>query len=135
MRRSRERGFSYVDIVMYLTMVALTYHYAVPSFQQLFAKIRSQELIKTAQEVQLQVSEYAFLQGELPQDLSIEIPENSAIEDIQWDGYKLQLTYKSAPNQHVTLELTPSLEDYYLKWDCTVEGAPSLEPYLCYALT
>jgi type II secretory pathway pseudopilin PulG len=129
------QGFSFLDMMMYLSIMALSYHYAIPCYKQLIGKMRAQELIKVAQQAQLQINEYALLQGELPEDLDLSEFTTESIKELSWHGDLLEISFKSGNSQESTLLLKPLFENFSLKWDCDFEGQTTLKTYVCYALT
>ena len=128
-------GFSFLEMMLYLSVVSLSYHYAIPCYHQLIGKLKSQELIKAAQQAQLQLNEYVILAGDLPQSLELEQKTNSAIKDIAWNQDTLVVRYEPEGINPMTLTLTPQIEHFALVWECELEGNPQLQPYVCYALT
>jgi Tfp pilus assembly protein PilE len=135
MRIRLRDGFSFLDMMMYLSIVALSYHYAIPCYKQLVTKMRAQELIKIAQQAQLQINEHALLQGHLPEQLDFDELTSEHVKDIAWNGETLDLSFQSSTLETVLLSLQPSFENFSLKWDCYCEGSATLQTYVCYALT
>jgi len=130
-------GFSFLDMMMYVSLVALSLHYAVPSYKLLVSKIQSQALIQEVQQSQLQIYEHFLLTGALPPEESFD--SNMTLQDdheIQWDGQTLFITlYESQSAQPTSLEMTPTADEYRMHWTCEYDGSASMKTYLCYALT
>lgn len=128
-------GFSFLDMMMYVSLVALSLHYAIPCYHQLVTKIRSHEFIQWAQRAQLEMNEYLLLKQELPQDWEISSPPPSCISEYDWDGNHLHLTFEESADHTGVLILTPHIEDYNLSWECEYQGSTGMQTYLCYALS
>lgn len=120
---------------MYVSLVALSLHYAIPCYHQLVTKIRSHELIQWAQRAQLEMNEHLLLTGELPTDFEVSSNPPSCVSDYHWDGGSLHLVFEESGQHTATLTLTPHLEDYDLYWECDYDGAAGMKTYLCYALS
>ncbi len=129
-------GFSFLDMMMYVSLVALTLHYAVPSYKLITSKIQSQSLIREAQQAKLQIYEHFLLTGHFPDSEELEsygLPDDVSID---WDGSALQIGFlESQSAQPSQLILTPQADEYRIQWSCEYNGSASLKTYLCYALT
>jgi hypothetical protein len=128
-------GFSFIDMMMYLSIMALSYHYAIPCYQQLIAKMRAKELIKVAQQAQLQLNEEMIFKGILPDFLDLDALTSESIKEVSWNGDELEIHYHQEYHDDWILTLKPNSDKFGLKWECDFEGQAGIKPYLCYALT
>jgi Tfp pilus assembly protein PilE len=134
MLRSRP-GFSFLDMMMYVSLVALSLRYAIPCYHQLVSKIRSHEFIQWAQRAQLEMNEYLLLQQQLPDEWEITAPLPSCISSYDWDGAQLSFVFEESAQKIGTITLSPHIEAYDLSWECDYDGSPAMKTYLCYALS
>ena len=129
-------GFSFLDMMMYVSLVALSLHYAIPSYRLLVSKIQSQSLIQEVQQSQLQIYEHFLLTGSLPEEDAFDENTSGDDHEIQWDGQTLTVTlYESQSSQPSHLQISPSADEYRMSWTCEYDGSASMKTYLCYALT
>ncbi len=129
-------GFSFLDMMMYVSLVALALHYAIPSYKLLASKIQSQTLIREIQQSQLQIYEHFLLTGTFPEAEAFDKSEPREDFEIEWDGSLLIISlYESQAAQPSSLTLEPSADEYRIHWKCGYDGSPSMKTYLCYALT
>ncbi|MBM4222843.1 MAG: hypothetical protein FJ161_03490 [Gammaproteobacteria bacterium] len=134
----RRPGFSFLDMMMYVSLVALSLHYAVPCYRLLITKMRSQKVIQHVQEVQLELYEQVLLTGSFPEQYQIEVEryDQEMIREIEWNGHSLTVALKERSSQDdYELTLTPTFDDYRIQWECDYDGSQSMKTYLCYALT
>lgn len=134
MLRSRP-GFSFLDMMMYVSLVALSLHYAIPCYHQLVTKIRSHELIQWAQRAQLEINEQLLLENKLPEQWEASGSVPSCLADYRWDGEHLELSFEESGQHTGVLILSPHLEAYELEWECDYDGSAAMKTYLCYALS
>ena len=67
-----KKAFSTIDILMYLTFMAMVIHYAKPSYEEIMLRIQSQQYIHPLRLAQLNVEEYFFFQQDLPESINCE---------------------------------------------------------------
>lgn len=120
---------------MYVSLVALSLHYAIPCYHQLATKIRSHELIQWSQRLQLEMNEYLLLRGELPSEWELSSEPPACVSDYEWDGQEFHLLFTESGSHSGTLTLSPHLDSYDLQWDCDYDGSAAMKTYLCYALS
>jgi len=136
MHFKKRPGFSFLDMMMYVSLVALSLHYAIPSYRLLASKIQSQSLIQEVQQAQLQIYENFLLTGSFPSEDAFDMIPLTEDREIAWDGHDIIVRlYENQSNQPTYLYLTPLAEDYRLNWHCDYDGSASMKTYLCYALT
>ncbi len=133
---NKRSGFSFLDMMMYVSLVALALHYAVPSYKLIASKIQSTSLIREVQQSQLQIYEHFLLTGSFPETDAFDQQPSREDVQLEWDGNMLQVTfYESQATQPSSLLLTPNADEYRVHWNCEYDGSASMKTYLCYALT
>lgn len=117
------------DLMMYLTFIALIAHYAQPSYELIFTKIRAQQFLQPIKVAQLMIEEYFFFQQQLPED--IHLPDKKILE-LSWDGQSLLC---QSTDEQLELILYPQIEHFGLTWSCENKNDSLIGGSLCHALT
>ncbi len=129
------RAFSFIDMMMYVSLVALSLHYALPSYRLLMNKMKAQDFIQSIQQIQVEIYQYILLKGELPSSEDLDCGSDLGASQIVWDGEALEAIFMEGENEEGHLRLEPYFENYKIHWNCDYDASVSMKTYLCYALS
>jgi len=126
----RRAGFTLIEIMVTLAILAILMGVAVASYQNYSVRARVTECLALVAPAKLAVTEAATSLRQLPQDqqqANIEpnqITSSPYCDGLDYDGTRLRVEIDesavgAAPSDTIELDLKPQLGNGHISWDCT----------------
>lgn len=124
-----KKAFTTIDILMYLTFMAMIFHFTKPSYEQILMRVKAQGFIQSIKMSQLKVEEYFFFNNDLPSEIVL---EDDSSFDMVFDGYSLSFI---TTDQNIDLILIPNIDEFKVTWECNNQNESQVGDFICHATT
>ena len=124
-----KRGFTTIDILIYLTFMAVVFQVSKPSYEKVMRRVKAQSYIQAIKVAQIKVEETFFFHNRLPEEFSYS--HDNKI-DISFDSPSLSVWSNDGSFE---LSLNATFQEDYISWECLGTEPNEISEFICHAVT
>ncbi|MDA0681478.1 MAG: pilin [Proteobacteria bacterium] len=129
--KSRQIGFTLIELMIVVAIIGLLASLAIPAYQSYTVRAQISEGLQLAGPLKSAVEEYNFSSGAFPvdnADAALGVPSNYTgkyVDSISVNGAVVAIQYGNTASAHIsgqTVLLTATSSDGSIVWGCTTGG-------------
>ncbi|MFB4202177.1 Fimbrial protein [wastewater metagenome] len=130
--KKTQQGFTLIELMIVVAIIGILAAIAIPAYQDYTRRAQASELISVAAPVKTAVSEFAVVNGYLPNAGSVNFSSVSTdlVSGVTWNGGSISVT-GSGQLSSLTISMDPTLNSGSVTWECNSSGSVEYAPSSC----